>query len=285
VSDPLFLELTRIPIEGAAITRAAAAGAFLNSVPIDRIAETCGLADARWPQIELVIRALVTHRVATVDGRELRVSPAARTTIRDLSIRLQAVADYLRFAHEDTSSASIVVTHPPSPSEFSAALRASGFGAHGIAGTEDALTTLAHNARERLVSVTPFVDDAGMELWLRLLRLMDTNCVASLMIRKTTSHDSLTIVKRYQGELSQHRCEVREFIPYRVDTARETFHAKVVLQDSVAAYVGSANLTGTSINYSLEIGSIVYGKAARTIVAIVDAMHRCSTVVLKRIPS
>ena len=282
MSDPLFLALARVPIEGAAVARAAAAGAFETAVPVTRIAEACCIAEARWPQIELVISALVTHRVAVLNGGDFRVPSGAQATFYELSIRLQAVADYLRFAHQDASSASIVVTHPPSPSEFSAALRASGFGSHGIAATEDALIELARGARERLVSITPFVDDAGIELWLRLLSDLPIDCVASLLVRKTASHDSMTVVNRYVKDLRKHRCEVREFIPYRADVSRETFHAKVVLQDRSAAYVGSANLTGTSISYSLEIGSIVYGKAAHTIATIVDAMYRCSTVVLGR---
>ena len=40
----------------------------------------------------------------------------------------------------------------------------------------------------------------------------------------------------------------------RASGGRESFHAKVILADDCRAYVGSANVTGWSLDYSMELG-------------------------------
>ncbi|WP_420417533.1 phospholipase D-like domain-containing protein [Pacificispira sp.] len=46
-----------------------------------------------------------------------------------------------------------------------------------------------------------------------------------------------------------------------VDPPEETFHAKIVLADGVAAYVGSANLLRRSKVTNLECGMLIEGEA------------------------
>lgn len=46
--------------------------------------------------------------------------------------------------------------------------------------------------------------------------------------------------------------------------ANETFHAKIVLADGVAAYVGSANLLKRSTSTILECGMLVEGRCCWT---------------------
>ncbi len=54
--------------------------------------------------------------------------------------------------------------------------------------------------------------------------------------------------------------------------ADETFHAKIVLADGVAAYVGSANLLRRSKEANLECGMLVEGPAVQSIKVVVDAV-------------
>ena len=105
---------------------------------------------------------------------------------------------------------------------------------------------------------------------------MRENAKAVLLTRRTAALDCIAVAEPFANELTRYRCEVREFRPHEMETARETFHAKAILRDSSAAYVGSANLTSTSMSYSLELGSILFGKSARTVATIVDAMIKCS---------
>lgn len=56
------------------------------------------------------------------------------------------------------------------------------------------------------------------------------------------------------------------------DLAQETFHAKIVLADGVAAYVGSANLLRRSKAGNLECGMLVEGPAVHAVKVLVDAV-------------
>jgi phosphatidylserine/phosphatidylglycerophosphate/cardiolipin synthase-like enzyme len=55
-------------------------------------------------------------------------------------------------------------------------------------------------------------------------------------------------------------------------TGRETFHAKVVLVDESAYYVGSSNFMASALDRSLECGVIVHGNSARDIRNVVEAL-------------
>jgi phosphatidylserine/phosphatidylglycerophosphate/cardiolipin synthase-like enzyme len=54
----------------------------------------------------------------------------------------------------------------------------------------------------------------------------------------------------------------------------ETFHAKLALADDRVAYIGSANLLGSSERVSLETGLLVEGAAAADVARLVDAILR-----------
>ncbi len=56
------------------------------------------------------------------------------------------------------------------------------------------------------------------------------------------------------------------------DLANETFHAKIILADGVAAYVGSANLLRRSKSTNLECGMLVEGPAIGAIKVLLDAV-------------
>ncbi len=67
---------------------------------------------------------------------------------------------------------------------------------------------------------------------------------------------------------------------FRIDktdsSGNETFHAKVVLSDEDAAYVGSSNMHKWSFEYSLELGLYVRGKAVSRIADILAAVRAVS---------
>jgi hypothetical protein len=52
----------------------------------------------------------------------------------------------------------------------------------------------------------------------------------------------------------------------------ETFHAKIVLADGVAAYVGSANFLYRSRETNLECGFLLEGDAVAPVAILVDAV-------------
>ena len=58
-----------------------------------------------------------------------------------------------------------------------------------------------------------------------------------------------------------------------VASGRETFHAKVVLADANALYVGSSNFMGSALDRSFECGVIVRGEAARQLRYVLAALQ------------
>ena len=72
-------------------------------------------------------------------------------------------------------------------------------------------------------------------------------------------------------------------IPKDSGSKRETFHAKVVLSDRDVAYVGSSNLTAGSREFSMELGVVLRGKAARLVSEVVEAVLLSSDLVTRPI--
>jgi len=58
---------------------------------------------------------------------------------------------------------------------------------------------------------------------------------------------------------------------------RETFHAKVVLCDRSAAYLGSSNVTAASLDHSMEMGVVLQGRAAADVAEVMDAVLASAT--------
>jgi len=72
-----------------------------------------------------------------------------------------------------------------------------------------------------------------------------------------------------------------EVVNFRLDRpgspGNETFHAKTVLGDDYAAYVGSSNMNQWSFEHSLELGLYVRGRAAFRIAELLRAIRAVSS--------
>lgn len=86
---------------------------------------------------------------------------------------------------------------------------------------------------------------------------------------------NIEALRRLANSLADRRVEASatRIIDYGgADLANETFHAKSVLADGVAAYVGSANLLRRSKSTNLECGMIVEGPAVGAVKVLLDAV-------------
>lgn len=165
------------------------------------------------------------------------------------------------------ATARLVVTMPPAPSRLADAL------ATDIASeyvtftpTTDAFTHLATVARQRFTVMIPYADKVGAE-WAaelfettgaveRILVLRDASQIAKCGKAGRRLTGATTRIIDYGGE----------------DLTHETFHAKIVLADGVAAYVGSANLLHRSKTANLECGMLVEGPAVHAVKVLLDAV-------------
>lgn len=167
-----------------------------------------------------------------------------------------------------SARARFVVTLPPDPSEVGAQLESVAAGSFlSLTDTRDAFLHLARRAKERLVILTPYIDEAGAA-W-----------AADLL--EATAAPNKTLILRGTHQLShcgtQGKRTLRaltNLLDYelRSDQGIETFHAKVVLADGAAAYVGSANFLYRSRERNLECGFLLEGDAVAPVAVLVDAL-------------
>jgi phosphatidylserine/phosphatidylglycerophosphate/cardiolipin synthase-like enzyme len=169
--------------------------------------------------------------------------------------------------------ARLVVTLPFRPSELEAALGSvAPDGAPALTDTFEAFNHLARRSKQRLVVLTPFIDASGLGWATRLFQASQAD--QKILILR----DRLKL-QAYPQEAAILMPLLSELLEYRVmhqgiDRALpiETFHAKIVMADSSAAYVGSANMLQSSLELALECGFIIEGPAVRQVADVVDAI-------------
>lgn len=165
------------------------------------------------------------------------------------------------------ATARLVVTMPPVPSRLADALAADIASEYvALTHTTDAFMHLAGLARARLTIMIPFIDSVGAA-W------------AAELFEATTAAERLLVLRDASQLLScgaagrRVETSVTRIIDYGgADLANETFHAKIVLADGIAAYVGSANLLRRSKSTNLECGMLIEGPAVSAVKVLLDAV-------------
>lgn len=171
----------------------------------------------------------------------------------------------------------IVVTVPKRPSHFESAL--AGIRDSGVLiETKETFLHLSRRASERLVVVSPFLDTDGLEWALSLFE------ATPALGRSLICRHHGDVSPNYAARLSSAGVTIHEYFLERTSTGLksgsiETFHAKIVLADQVAAYVGSANFLRSSKELSLECGVLLEGGAVKQVYDVVQSMLRVSTII------
>lgn len=165
------------------------------------------------------------------------------------------------------ATARLVVTMPPAPSRLADALAADIASEYvTLTPTTDAFRHLASRARERFTVMIPYVDAIGAE-WAAELFEVTAAAERILVIR-----DASQLVSCGAAGHRLRKATTRIVDYWGGDLTQETFHAKIVLADGVAAYVGSANLLRRSKVANLECGMLVEGPAVQAVKVLVDAV-------------
>lgn len=165
------------------------------------------------------------------------------------------------------ATARLVVTMPPEPSRLADALAADIASDYvALTRTTDAFRHLAGLARDCFTIMIPYIDSVGAS-W------------ASELFEATAAFERRLVLRDASQLLACGRAGRRveaattRIIDYGgADLANETFHAKIVLADGVAAYVGSANLLRRSKSTNLECGMLVEGPAVGAVKVLLDAV-------------
>jgi phosphatidylserine/phosphatidylglycerophosphate/cardiolipin synthase-like enzyme len=215
---------------------------------------------------------------ATPSG--FRARAGAHTHFQRLAFALNAVEHYRSVIHRDATFAQVVLTKPPRPSVLEQKLSALGWRTADLEPTEHAFHGMVRAAQRRVVVMTPFFDSVGAA-WLRELLLH-----ASIGVERTLILRSLEDSSRKDYPvgfdaiapwLKSEGVRVFNYSILRAEGGRETFHAKVVLCDRKAAYLGSSNVTAASLEHSMEMGVVLQGRAAAGVAEAVDAVLAAAT--------
>jgi phosphatidylserine/phosphatidylglycerophosphate/cardiolipin synthase-like enzyme len=171
------------------------------------------------------------------------------------------------------ATARLVVTMPPEPSRLASALAADIASEYvALTRTTDAFQHLACLARDRFTIMIPYIDRIGAA-WAADLFETTTARERVLVLRDATQ----LLACGLEGKRVE-TCVTRIIDYGGADAVNETFHAKIVLADGVAAYVGSANLLKRSKSTNLECGMLIEGPAVAAVKVLVDAVVSISDV-------
>jgi phosphatidylserine/phosphatidylglycerophosphate/cardiolipin synthase-like enzyme len=273
VSDDFLFRVLRFDLLGASRLLGAIARSpspHLTSEMIADMARDEGVSAERARRlIDSFLELRIVERSSDVLTRALSQSNAL-----DGAIFLRGAAN-AAFEFTDSNSVEIVLSPPLHPSRLMEVLPKQKFGWARLHNTRDALIALASTARKRLVILSPFLDDVGMAWVEDLFAAPPTGVERVLVVRGTdhalcelldsrrNEHDRLSIgVYRYAIEHDQNTR----------DAKIETFHAKIVLSDKDAAYIGSSNMNRASKELSLECGVHIAGPCVRPVATLVDSI-------------
>ncbi len=197
-----------------------------------------------------------------------------------LAFALHAIEHYRAFIHQDATVAQVVLTKPARPSVLEERLSELGWRTADLEPTDHAFLGLVRQARRRVVVTTPFFDGGGAA-WLEELLSQTAAGIERILILRSlegaTRKDYPSGFDLLLPWLKANDVRVYNYSIPRTGGARETFHAKAVLCDRCAAYVGSSNMTAASLEYSMELGVVLRGRAAAGVADVIDAVLAAAT--------
>lgn len=140
------------------------------------------------------------------------------------------------------------------------------------------LRRLISEASKDLVVLVPFMDADGLsEIFPSLERALDRGIVVTFLTRELGEGGrNMTVLSRLVDVAKRdgHSLELREAV---MPDSTPISHAKVFSRDgSDEVYVGSANLTSTSMEKTIEIGVFLKGEEARPISGFLSLVQELS---------
>jgi hypothetical protein len=224
-------------------------------------------------QVAIVRRSLVEAGHAKQAGFSTALI-ASVGMLERAAVNLEGIAMYQRI-HKDRDAVRLVITEPGEKS----ALRNEIARRHAIPPsvfqTTDALINLARGTKREFIVLVPFIDEEGAEFLLTLFSLCADTVHRCLICRPLSELPAFRRRSEAFANLGVYAYEYA--LPAALPSGRETFHAKVVLADNSAFYVGSSNLMGSALERSLECGVIVHGESAQQLYNVLDAVRAVST--------
>jgi phosphatidylserine/phosphatidylglycerophosphate/cardiolipin synthase-like enzyme len=200
----------------------------------------------------------------------------AHSRFKRLAFALNAIEHYVSSVHKDATIVRIVLTKPSRPSMLEQKLSECGWKTSELESTDRAFHRMVRSAQRRVVVMTPFFDVKGASWLQELFSLVQPGVERVLVLRSLEDSTRKDYPDGYDSIAPWLKVESVHVYNYSIprieDSGRETFHAKVVLCDRDAAYLGSSNMTAASLEHSMEMGVALQGRAAADVAVVLDAV-------------
>ncbi len=205
----------------------------------------------------------------------------AHSRFKRLAFALNVVEHYVKHIHKDATTARVVLTKPSRPSVLEQILSELGWKTSELEPTEHAFHRMVRSAQRRVVVMTPFFDVRGAS-WLReLFSFVPPSVQRVLVLRSLEDATRKDYPAGYASIAPWLKSEAVQVFNYSIprveESGRETFHAKIVLCDRDAAYLGSSNITVASLEHSMEMGVALQGRAVADVAVVLDAVLHAAT--------
>lgn len=203
----------------------------------------------------------------------------ALTVSKNDALRYAAVlrgVAYARYRQRDSNQIEVTLSPPAHPSRLMEMLPKQGFSWTRLYHTKDSLIELASQAERRLVIISPFLDREGLEWIGQLFDATGNKSIKRTMIVRGRDQTEADVLRKHNSPLAAWSVEILTYAilhdPVFRSPAIETFHAKILLADDDKAYIGSANMTRWSRDFSMECGVILRGPSVKPVATLVEAM-------------
>lgn len=230
------------------------------------------VASVSAEHVAIVRRSLLTAGIAERRNFEMRLLSSAQD-LRNFTQNLLGAASYLRL-HRDRDSVQLILTEPGPKSALRQAIDDGQTLPPLVFQTRDAFFGLARSAREQLTVLSPFLDHQGADFLIEVFEICSQNVRRILISRPLTEPECGNAFRRRAADFRRLGVALYEYaLPSLLPSGRETFHAKVVLADANAFYVGSSNFMGSALERSFECGVIVRGDTATQLWHVLSALQ------------
>ncbi len=228
-----------------------------------------------------VLRILRSLNLLDGTGPRWRPKAALATSLGVLAIIFEAIEVYRSRVQKNATEVEIIATRPGRAVALDRELANAGWQTPHPEETDESISNLFAGATRSIVVMTPFLDQRGSSILKALLGRAYKDVEITLILRYLDRPERKDYPQGFPLLLNWFReRRVRVFnysLAHTPDVPIETFHAKLFLVDGARAYVGSANMTGSSFDTSVELGVILSGEAARQLSRLVDVILRCAT--------
>lgn len=229
-------------------------------------------------KLESIVEALLKAGLLSQIQEGIALAVPKNDALRYAAV-LRGVA-YARYRQRDANQVEITLSPPAHPSRLMEILPKQGFSWTRLYDTKDSLIELASQAERRLVIISPFLDVEGIEWIEQLFEATTKKSIERTIIVRGRDQTETDVLRKHHSQLAAWNAKILTYAishhPAFRSPAVETFHAKILLADGDKAYIGSANMTRWSRDFSLECGVIVRGPSVKPIATLVEAMIKIS---------